>query len=138
MKKVFLLTAFLSVGYFAMSQCEKYITWTASKGEMIDENGNVIDTKVGKIVIESSRTNFSLKFDDNDMEGLRGNVKEMTCEWKSPYKFGKTSFKSSLSGGNETKDGEVTIEGKDDKITILIDMKQRKFRFVVDSYKENQ
>jgi len=137
MKKIFLLAAFLITGYFAMSQCENHVTWTASKGEMIDENGNVMDTKVGKIVIETSRTSFSLIFDDNEMEALRGNVKEVTCEWKTPYKTGKTTFKSSISGGNETRDGEVTIEGKDDKITILLDTKQRKFRFVVDSHKEN-
>ncbi len=137
MKKILFPSVLCLISYLAMSQCDKYVTWTASKGEMIDENGNVVDTKVGKIVIETSRTSFSLIFDDNEMEALRGNVKEVTCDWKIPYKSGKTTFKSSISGGNETRDGEVIIEGKEDKITILIDTKKRKFRFVVDGYKEN-
>jgi endo-1,4-beta-D-glucanase Y len=137
MKKLFLLALTIIIGFSAMSQCTSSITWKASKGEMLDENGNVMDTKTGNIVIESSRTNFSLVLDENQNEVLRGNVKDMVCEWKIPFKTGKTTFKSSLSGGNESRDGEITIEGKDDKITILVDTKQRKFRFVVDSYKEN-
>lgn len=137
MKKLFLFTLSFTLGFCAMSQCSSYITWKASKGEMLDENGNVMDTKTGNIVIESSRTNFSLVLDENQNEVLRGNVKDMICEWKVPFKTGKTTFKSSLSGGSETRDGEITIEGKDDKIIILVDTKQRKFRFVVDSYKEN-
>lgn len=146
MKKIFLLVfVSLTFGLVGMAQCDKKLTWTASKGEFVDASGNVEQTMNEKIVVEMDKKQVVLKHGDNEDDALTGEIKELTCEWKDPYKNGKTSFKSQLAETNgDIKNAAVTIEGKDGKIVITVDVTDpsgsgdnKKIKIYVDSYKES-
>ena len=89
----------------------------------------------------SVKTSIILKHGDKEDDALKGDIKDLVCDWKEAFKNGKTSFKSQLlEPSGDAKDAIVTIEGKDGKLTILVElvnMEGKKLRIYVDSYKEN-
>ena len=143
-KTFFLFFASLIIGLAGIAQCDKKITWTASKGEFVDVNGKIEETMNEKIVIEMDKKQIVLKHNDKEDDALTGEIKELTCEWKVPYKNGKMSFKSQLTEPNgDIKNAIVTIEGTDGKILITVDVadpsgsgENKKIKIYVDSYKE--
>ena len=146
MKKIFLLVfVSLTFGLVGMAQCDKKITWTASKGEFVDASGKVEQTIDEKIIVEMDKKQIVLKHNNQEDDALTGEIKELTCEWKVPYKNGKTSFKSQLAEPNgDVKNAVVTIEGIDGKILITVDVTDpsgsgdnKKIKIYVDSYKES-
>ena len=146
MKKIFfLILASFALGLVGMAQCDKKITWTASKGEFVDGSGNVEQTINEKIIVEMDKKQIVLKHNDKEDDALTGEIKELTCEWKDPYKNGKTSFKSQLAEPNgDIKNAVVTIEGIEGKILITVDVTDpsgsgdnKKIKIYVDSYKES-
>ena len=144
-KTLFLLFTCLTIGLVSTAQCDKKITWTASKGEFINSSGNVDQTINEKIVVEMDSKQIVLKHNDQEDDVLTGEIKELSCVWKVPYKSGKTSFKSQLSEPNgDVKNAAVTIEGIDGKILITVDVTDpsgsgdnKKIKIYVDSYKES-
>ena len=146
MKKIFfLVVAVLTFGLIAVAQCDKKVTWTASKGEFVDASGNVEQTMNEKIVVEMDKKSIVLKHGDKEDDALTGEIKELTCEWKVPYKNGKTGFKSQLAEPNgDMKNAAITIEGIEGKIIITVDVTDpsgsgdnKKIKIYVDSYKES-
>jgi hypothetical protein len=142
MKKIILL----SLGLFTFSlltraQCGKTMVWSASKADFLDAGGNLQETKEDKIVIETSNNQIILKHGDRQEDILKGNVKELSCNWTTPFKNGKTTFKTLLEeASGDTKDALVTIEGKNGKITIVIvsvSNQGRMIKIEVEDYKEN-
>lgn len=127
-----LLTSLASI-----AQCDKKIKWQAAKAEMIDQSGTVMDTKEGiTITSDSKKILFELAAEpDNPLEGV---VNETACEWKEAFKNGKTVIKANISGrdGNSSP-ATITIEGKDGKLTLILDMERmqgRKVRMNLDKY----
>ena len=140
-KKIFLILSCLLIGLISSAQCDKKITWTASKGEFMNASGEVEKTMNEKIVVETDKTTIVLKHGDREEDALKGDIKEASCDWKEAFKNGKTKFKSVLEEpSGDIKDAVITIEGKDGKLTILVElvnMEGKKLRIYVDSYKEN-
>ena len=144
-KTLFLFLTCLTIGLVSVAQCDKKITWTASKGEFVSSSGNVEQTINEKIIVEMDKKQIVLKHNDQEEDALTGEIKELTCEWKVPYKNGKTSFKSQLAEPNgDVKNATVTIEGIDGKILITVDVTDpsgsgdnKKIKIYVDSYKES-
>jgi len=143
MKKTLLFMAFATLvtsGLFA--QCDKKVTWTASKGEFLDEAGNLQDTKDVKVIVQTSKEEIILVHSDDESDTLKGKVREITCDWKEPFKNGKITLKTDLTErSGEYASSMITIEAKDAHITITIHIEQpdgRKvqIRIPVDSYKE--
>jgi len=62
----------------------------SDQGIFLNSLGNIVHTKEGKITIELSKKDFLMMHDDNEDDALRGDVKDITCEWKDEYKNGKT------------------------------------------------
>lgn len=138
MKKIFLAFTFFVVSLQAISQCDKKIKWYAAKGEMYDTNGALLDTKNDSIFLETDAQKISLRFqsDNNDLEGI---VKEKFCNWKEPFKDGKTIYHTTTLIDGQTSDATFTIEAKDGT-TILwveIEIRQgRKFKIYLYKYEE--
>jgi hypothetical protein len=142
MKKIILL----SLGLFTFSlltraQCSKTMVWSASKADFLDAGGNLQETKEDKIVIETSDNQIILKHGDRPEDILKGNIKELNCNWTTPFKNGKTTCKTLLEeASGDTKDALVTIEGKNGKITIgivSVSNQGRMIKIEVQDYKEN-
>lgn len=143
MKKVILsATVLVALVIGARAQCDKKITWSATKTEFLDTSGNVEHEDDNAVVIQTNSKEVIITPNNNEDEAIHGDVKELVCDWKEAFKNGKTSFKSSLKDprGDE-KNGTVVIEGKDGKIVFLFDVSGadgRKFRIrvYIDSHQE--
>ena len=105
----------------SLAQCDKTVTLTSSKTTHLDGNGNVSKTKDENAVITISSTDITIVPGDEDHK-MTGKITSKTCDWKVPYKEGKTVVKSIVSGdGGDDKDITVTIEGKDGKVTLTFE-----------------
>ena len=122
----------------AFAQCDKKVKWQATKAEMLDQSGTVVDTKEGTINITTDSKNISLEIVENPGDKLEGTISEHSCDWKEAFKNGKTSFKANLNNPNgETAVGTFNIEGKDGKliITFQLDrMNGRTIRIAVEKH----
>jgi hypothetical protein len=132
----FAIVLLTSVSAFA--QCDKKVKWQATKAEMLDQSGTVVDTKQGTINITTDSKNITLEIVENPGDKLEGTISEHSCDWKEAFKNGKTSFKANLNNPNgETAVGTFTIEGKDGKLTITMQLDRmdgKIVRIVVDKH----
>jgi hypothetical protein len=122
----------------AMSQCDKKVTWYGAKGEMFDANGTLLDTKEDSIFLETDPQKITLRF-KSDQKELEGTVREKTCDWKEPFKNGKTVYHTTVSMDGRTSNAVFTVEAKDGKVTLSLNieaMDGRKFLIYLDRYSE--
>jgi hypothetical protein len=137
--KVILLSFILSIASLhAISQCDKKVNWYGTKGEMYDANGGLLDTKLDSIFLQTDPQKITLRF-KNDDKALEGTVKEKICDWKEPYKNGKTVYHTTVFLEGASSNADFTIEAKDGKITLSLDIevkKERKFMIYIDGYQE--
>jgi hypothetical protein len=138
MKAILITFILFATSLQAISQCDKKITWYASKGDMLDANGTLLDTRVDSIFLETDPQKVTLRF-KSDQKALEGTVKEKTCEWKEPFRNGKTVYHASVNVDDQTSDAVFTIEAKDGKITLSVTIESkadRKFLIYIDNYVE--
>jgi hypothetical protein len=121
--KTITLIFFLLVAGCAMSfaQCEKNLVLTSSKTEHMNADGIVqrTDDETAKIELSKTEVNVSV----NDEHKITGTIKSQTCDWKVPFKEGKTVIKATVTHDQgEERNVTITIEGKDGKVTLLFEM----------------
>jgi acylphosphatase len=135
-----IILCLFAVNTIANAQCSKKIVWTGSKAEFLDVNGAVENTLNEKVEVVSSKTDVKLSHSDKDDDALTGKIKDFSCNWSEAFKNGKTIIKSDLTEGmNPANSGVITIEAKDGKITILVEMDNHEgktIKLYIDSYKE--
>jgi len=138
MKAILLSILLFVTGLNAISQCDKKVTWYASKGEMYDTSGNLLDTKLDSIFIETDPQKISVRF-QSDQNALEGTIKEKTCDWKEPFRNGKAVYRAEVSMGGTASNASFTIEARDGKITLSVVVEaraDRKFLIYIDKYAE--
>ena len=131
-----LILFFTSSQVFA--QCDKKVSWFVSKGDMVDISGNVLDTKVDSIFFETDPQKITLRF-KADQKTLEGTVKEKTCDWKEPFRNGKTIYHASVTVDGTLSDAVFIVEAKEGKITLSLEIEARqgrKFLIYIDRYEE--
>lgn len=122
----------------AISQCDKKVNWYASKGDMFDASGTLLDTKVDSIFLETDPQKITLRF-KSDQKALEGTVKEKICDWKEPFRNGKTIYHTNVFVDDRTSNAVFTVEAKDGKITLSLtieSMVDKKFLIYIDRYEE--
>jgi hypothetical protein len=128
---------FLSLN--SIAQCDKNVVYISGEADFVDSAGNVLRSKQGKITARFSKTEFVLVHDDDEDDALRGDVKNLSCEWEVPFQNGNTIFESDLiEKSGEKNSGMVSIEGKDGKLLIMINFRSRGMiiKIVPESYTE--
>lgn len=138
MKTILLLFILLATGLQAISQCDKKVTWYGSKGEMFDASGTLLDTKIDSIFIETDPQKITSKF-KADNKALEGTVKEKICDWKEPFRNGKTVYHATVTIDDSPSNAIFTIEARDGKITLSLTieaMADKKFLIYIDRYEE--
>ena len=138
MRAIFISLILFVASSEAISQCDKKVTWYASKGEMIDLSGNVLDTKVDNIFFETDPQKITLRF-KSDQKALEGTIKDKTCDWKVPFKDGKTVYHTNVSVDDRISNAIFTVEAKEGKITLLLEIEVRegrKFLIHIDRFEE--
>ncbi|CAN5258532.1 hypothetical protein BH09BAC6_BH09BAC6_03990 [soil metagenome] len=140
MKTILLALSLIIAGSAAcFAQCEKTSTFTASKRDEMDAAGTVQKTEEEKIIISITKSNITIELGDEGRK-MAGPIKSSTCDWKTPYKEGKSVLKTTLSDeGGDEKNATITIEGKDGKIVLTFEMDEmpdRKIRVTADKFEE--
>jgi len=145
MKKIPIILAVLTaINISVFAQCDKKVAWSASKADFMDEAGNIQDTKNVTVAIYTNKKEIKITHSDDVMDTLQGVIKEFSCDWKQPYKNGKTVMKADLMEKNgEHMNSIITIEAIESKISISINMegpdgKKMVIKIPVDNYKEEK
>ena len=138
MKTIFLAFILFISCLQAISQCDKKIKWYATKGEMYDTNGELLDTKNDSIFLETDTQKISLRF-QSDNKDLEATIKEKICDWKEPFKNGRTVYHTTSVLDDQISDATFTVEAKDGKMILWVEIEirqGRKFKIYLDKYEE--
>jgi hypothetical protein len=139
MKKLILgFSLLLAGGITSFAQCSKKIIFTSSKTEYLDTSGTVQNAEDEKTVIESDGKTITITPGDHQMTGT---IKSDSCNWKIPYKEGKSVIRAVITDNGEEKKVVLTIEGKNGKVTLLAEvegMMDRKIRVTADTFEEKK
>ena len=122
------LGVLMAPGGTSFGQCDKdkTVILTSSKTDYLDGSGALQRTMDEKSLIEISQTRFARSEPGSDQNKMEGKVKSISCNWKVPFKEGKTVIQATMAreGSGETKDATITIEGKDGKVTLVMEIQQ--------------
>jgi hypothetical protein len=140
MKKILLaLALLLLIVKFSSAQCDKKLVSGSEKQEMLDKDGQVVDTKddVLKIEFQKERIVFT---NSANPDSVIASIKESSCDWKESFKSGRSFYKVEFTYPNgQTGNGTIEIEGKDSKVTIYVTMERlgdRKIRLILTKFEE--
>jgi hypothetical protein len=139
MKTIALAFSLLLAGTaVSFAQCEKSLVLNSSKTEHLNAAGEVQRTDDETAMIELSKTDLNVSV--NGEHKITGKIKSETCDWKVPFKEGKTIIKATVSNEEgEDKNVTLTIEGKDGKVTLLFEvegMPDDRIRVGIDKFAE--
>jgi hypothetical protein len=130
----------LAFGMSSFAQCDKKVIVTSSKTEYLDANGEVQRSVDEVTTVEFDKKDIIITPGDNP--SMQGTIDSMTCDWKTPFKEGKTVIKTSITNPQGQTFGlTITIEGKEGKITFLAEMAEmpdQKIRIVVEKFEEKK
>jgi hypothetical protein len=142
MKSLIMTLFLLAAGsIMCFAQCDKKVSLTSTKTQHFDTGGALKHAEDEKTVVEFNKSEITVTItkDDGDQK-LTGTVKSNVCDWKVPFKDGKTTLNISLTnGGGESRDYKVTIEGKDGKIILWAESEEEpddKIKLDIDKFEE--
>ena len=124
----------------SFAQCDKKITLSSSKTEHLDGSGVSQNTEDERVVIDITKSDITV-LAENGNHKMTGKIKSLNCNWKVPFKEGKTVLSTTLNddSGDDGKDFTITIEGKDGKVTLLAEspqMPDRKIKLALEKFEE--
>ena len=126
-------------GGMAHAQCDETTWLKASKTEYLDASGTLQETREEKSVLEITKKAF-IRYEregEELKEDFRGEITSSKCDWKVPFKEGKSVLRVTFQENGESRDATVTIEGKQGKVTLLAEIDarpDRKIRVLADSF----
>ena len=138
MKKQVLTILFVAIaGFSSFAQCDKRSVLSSSTTEYLTSTGEVRKTVDEVTTIEFDSKTISIAPGDHTMDGT---INSISCDWKTPYKEGKTVIKSTISmGEGQTMDVVITIEGKDGKVVLLFEENpEKRIRVTLDKFEEKK
>lgn len=141
MKKFLSLVVVLLLAASAgFAQCDKAVVYHSDKQDRIDAQGEVVGNTADVIRLEFTKESISVGVNEKTVE-VTASIKEVDCQWKELYKEGKAVYKVTFQKPEtgETSEGSLTIEGKEGKLTILVEMARmegKKIKLFVNKYEE--
>ena len=121
------------------AQCDKNLVLLSSKTEYLDSAGTVQKTVDEKMQINITPTSITISpASDHTMTGK---ILSVTCTWKTPFKEGKSEFKTKFEDQGDSKHITITLEGKNGKLSFLAifdDAPDKRIRVWADSFEEKK
>lgn len=119
MKKIlFAISLLLVCNAISFAQCDKKIIITSSTTEYLDADSVLERTVEENTIIEINKPDITIRPGDKTMNAV---IISDSCNWKIPFKEGRTTFKVTFSDDQGNKmNATLTIEGKDGKLTLLV------------------
>jgi hypothetical protein len=126
-------------GTICKAQCDQKMSAASSKTTHLDAGGAEKNTDEEQTTVVFDKANVTVSVDhDGNNQKMTGTVKNYACDWKVPFKEGKTMMSITLTNENgESRDFNVTIEGKEGKVTLLAESPQEpddKIRLAIDKF----
>ena len=113
----------------SFGQCDKNVVLTCSKTEYLNAEGAVQRTVEEECVIKVSKSEVTIA--PSGHATMIASVTSTACEWKQPFKVGKTTLEATFKNENgDARNATITIEGKDGKITCVMKEKERPDRII--------
>jgi hypothetical protein len=138
-KQILILLCAVIAGTTTYAQCDKKNVLTASSTEYLNANLELQRTVEEITTIEYDSKAIVITPGDHNMVGT---INSMSCDWKTPYKEGKTVIKGMISNPRgDLMNCTITIEGKDGKLTLLFEAEEspdRKIRISIDKFEEKK
>ncbi len=140
MKKIIsILVLLIAFRATSVAQCDKKVILTSSTTEYLDSN-NVVEKSVSENSTIKIDRSASLNISPGNDHDMKGTITANSCDWKIPYKEGKSVIKSVITDqSGDVKNATLTIEGREGKITLLlevVEMPGRKIRVPIDTFQE--
>jgi len=138
MKKQILTLLFVAAAVISSyAQCDKKSVLTSSVTEYLTSSGEIRKSVEEQTTIEFDSKTISIAPGDHTMEGT---IDSISCDWKTPYKVGKTVINTSIaSPDGRIMNAMVTIEGREGKITLLFEESpDRRIRITLDKFEEKK
>jgi hypothetical protein len=138
MKKITLtLSLLVAFGTASFAQCDKNIVLNSSKTYHLDAAGAVTKTIDEAAIVEINKTIVDVTI--NGEHKITGKIKSNICDWKVPFKEGKTVIHASMDRDGEEKNFTMTIEDKDGKVTLYFEAESEpndKVKVAIDKFVE--
>lgn len=131
---LFSLLLILAGTTVTFAQCDKTATLKSSTTSYVDDKGTVLRSKEEETTVTITKTDLTIAPGDHEMTGK---ITYQTCDWKVPFKEGKTVVKALMSGDGDDKHVTVTIEGKAGKVTLTFEAEEmigKKIQVVADKF----
>jgi hypothetical protein len=143
MKKTLLsLLGIVSIATIGYSQCDRKLKITSSKTEYLNEKLEVQRSVDEPVIVTISKTTITIEINGEDEKKMTGTITPVSCQWKTPFKDGKTIMKAEIADQRgDTKSTSITIEGKDGKVTFLLELNEsqdKKIRLTMDTFEEQK
>jgi hypothetical protein len=140
MKSIILTLCLLAAGSMVcFAQCDKKVNLTSTKTEYLNASGMVDRTVDEDTEVQIGKSDVTVIINKGDKQ-MSGAIKSSTCDWKTPYKEGKTVINTTLYDPNGNGvDFTITIEGREGKLILLAESKQmpdKKIRLPLDKFEE--
>lgn len=139
MKKHILLLLLFVTGISSYAQCDKKIILSSSASEHLNGINEVQNTDDRTTTMEYDSKAITITIDEYTLEGT---VNAITCDWKTPYKEGKTVIKATMTRTNgEQMTTTITIEGKDGKnilVAAFDESPNQKLRLTLNKFEEKK
>jgi hypothetical protein len=128
---------------YCFSQCKKNIRLLSDTTAFIDASGNLLNSKQEDVLVEITDSAVDIKISENGMQrdNMVGKIHVVSCQWKVPFKTGKTVMHSKLRDkGGDSKDAVLTIEGIAGKITFLLEPQEsnKRIRLSIKKFEEKK
>jgi hypothetical protein len=143
MKKIIAaVTVLCLLSLQGISQCvdNKAVKITSSKTEYLNDSDQVENSRDEKTEVVFKNKDIAVTIKGEGEHTLKGTIKSLTCDWNTPYKSGKSVYKTTLvDETGDVKNATITIEGKNDKITFVVEVEEmpgKKIRLVPDTFEE--
>ena len=124
------------------SQCDKNTIITSSKTEYLDAKDSVQHTELEKTVIEITKLDITITPGDDNERTQHGKINSTVCHWTIPFKEGKTIIKAVfVNRAGDTKNGTITIEGKEGKVIFLLEAAENpefKVKVIAERFEEKR
>ncbi|MES1219009.1 MAG: hypothetical protein ABUT20_26110 [Bacteroidota bacterium] len=118
---IFCFLFLLTFSAMSMAQCDKPVQLTSAKTEYLDAEDSVQHTEMENSLIVINKTEIIIIPAGDDERKMTGKINSTVCHWTKPFKEGKTIIKAVfINRAGETKNGTITIEGKDGKVTFIM------------------
>lgn len=139
-KQLLVMLIAAAAGTSSYAQCDKKVLVVSSKTEYLNGNGEVQRSVDETTTVEYDTATIVITPGDDPT--MTGTIKSRTCEWKVPFKEGKTVIKAILTNPQgQTMNLTITIEGKEGKISLIAEieeMQDQKIRVLVDKFEEKK